>query len=124
MFIRDTPPPAAHHRLDRLTDPLTEIAYLRRALTLIGTHCTIFTAPFTCTNPTFGRSPYARYTADQWCEPCIARTALTGAEFPARGTTGVEETTDNNIIDATHPTPALPTGYNTADSSTDTGPDL
>ncbi|WP_194838599.1 hypothetical protein [Nocardia sp. XZ_19_369] len=99
--------PDRHRSLDWLTDPLTEIAYLRRALTLIGTDCPVFTGTYTCTDPIWGRSPYARYAADQWCEHCIARTALTGTGFPLRGTSGVEEINNNDIIDVTHPTAAL-----------------
>lgn len=63
---------------------------LRFALTLIGTTCENFTLG-DCTNARLRRSPYAKFTADRWCDRCIARTALEGGEFPERGTSGVEE---------------------------------
>lgn len=63
---------------------------LRFALELIGTTCENFTVG-DCTNARLRRSPYAKATADRWCDRCIARTALEGGEFPERYTSGVEE---------------------------------
>jgi hypothetical protein len=46
----------------------------RRALELIGTDCETYTGPATCVEDP-GRRPDAEYTADRWCDGCIARTA-------------------------------------------------
>jgi hypothetical protein len=66
------------------------IAHLRAALELIGTTCHNYVGEPTCVDGG-GRSPYARYGADRWCDGCIARVGLSGDSFPARGTSGVEE---------------------------------
>lgn len=55
-------------------------AVLRAAVNLIGTDCSNYTGLTTCVEN--GRSPYARYTAERWCNECIARTALAGIPFP------------------------------------------
>lgn len=64
---------------------------LKFALELIGTKCENFTGDWACSQERSGRSPYARYGADRWCDHCIARVALECGEFPERGTSGVEE---------------------------------
>lgn len=69
--------------------PEHAVAYLRAALNLIGTKCESFYGASTCVEN--GRSPYARYGEDLWCDSCIARTALNGDAFPAWGTNGCEE---------------------------------
>lgn len=47
---------------------------LAAALDEIGTTCTNYAAPPFC--PDAGRGRDARYTADRWCDACIARAAL------------------------------------------------
>jgi hypothetical protein len=47
---------------------------LRRALQMIGTECENYTGSLTCVMA--GRKRGARYSADAWCRPCIAREAL------------------------------------------------
>ena len=53
---------------------LEEVKRLRSGLKTIGTHCTSFTGKTTCI--TAGRTRGARYSAEAWCEGCIARDAL------------------------------------------------
>lgn len=69
---------------------LAKVERLRMALELIGAGCENFTSG-NCADLGTGRSPYAKYLAARWCDRCIARTALSGGEFPERGTSGVEE---------------------------------
>lgn len=54
---------------------------MRQALELIGTQCETFlpTPPFTCW--TTGRIADAEYTAERWCDHCIARAGLTDGLF-------------------------------------------
>lgn len=49
---------------------------MEAALRLIGTDCATYTRG-TCSDEP-NRSPYAKYGADQWCDPCIARAGLAG----------------------------------------------
>jgi hypothetical protein len=69
---------------------MSNVDGLRFALELIGTECTGFTSGWTCVDAG-GRSPYAAYGAERWCDHCIARTAIKGGPFPDWGTSGVEE---------------------------------
>jgi hypothetical protein len=55
----------------------TQLRPAVRALRLIATGCATYTDTWTCrTDP--ARSPYAKYTADRWCDPCIAQAGLDG----------------------------------------------
>jgi len=55
---------------------------MTKALTLIGTECSRYTGPSTCVED-IGLSPFVDYTADRWCDGCIARVGLAGGPFPA-----------------------------------------
>lgn len=47
---------------------------MREALEAIGTHCTNYTGSTTCVSA--GRTRDSEFTADSWCDQCIAREGL------------------------------------------------
>jgi hypothetical protein len=51
-------------------------AQMEAALRLIGGDCERFTQGLCSDEPKY--SPYCEYTADRWCDPCIARAGLAG----------------------------------------------
>ena len=53
---------------------LAERDRYREALEAIGTECENYTGGTTCVSA--NRTRGARYTADAWCKPCIAREAF------------------------------------------------
>lgn len=52
---------------------MSEVERLRAALFLIGTTCETYTSG-SCVSD--GRSPFASYTDERWCNGCISATAL------------------------------------------------
>ncbi len=55
---------------------LPDPAQMEAALRLIGGDCERLTRGRCPDEPNW--SPYAAYTADRWCDPCIARAGLAG----------------------------------------------
>jgi hypothetical protein len=60
-----------------VTPPEIVEARLREALELIDRDgCETFTGTARCLDPNSGRTRGAKYGADKWCDPCIARDVL------------------------------------------------
>jgi hypothetical protein len=80
---------------------MSELDRFRLALELIvgdsEDGCSSFTGRLSTCDTTGGRSPYAKFGADRWCDRCVARTVLAGGELPAWGVSGVEELPLNEL---------------------------
>ena len=59
-----------------MTGHVPDPAQMEAALRLIGGDCAIYTRGLCSDGPP--RSPYAKYGAERWCDPCIARAGLAG----------------------------------------------
>lgn len=86
----------AEARLSHIDDHIVELEAerdrFREALEAIGRNCTAFTGNTNCVNS--GRTRGAPYTADAWCDQCIAREALNGGGLPLTNTTVKAELVD------------------------------